>query len=118
VKAASSIDEYLEGVPPEKAAELARLRAIVRDEVPEAIEAIAYAMPAFRLGHRYFLGFAATKSGCSLYTGRGALHEFASELEPNQRHWKGTINYASDSPLPEDLVRRIVRLRFAELRGT
>jgi uncharacterized protein YdhG (YjbR/CyaY superfamily) len=115
VKAASSIDEYLEGTPPGKRAELERLRGLVHAEVPDAIESIAYAMPAFRLGDRYFLGFSATKTGCSIYTGRGALEELAAELEPYHL-WKGTINYPCERPLAADLVRRIVRLRLAEFR--
>jgi uncharacterized protein YdhG (YjbR/CyaY superfamily) len=116
VKAAASVDEYLEGISPEKRTELERLRAIIRDEAPEAVEAIAYAMPAFRIGKRYFLGFSATKTGCSIYPGRGALEMLAAELTP-YRLWKGTINYPCDKPLPGDLVRRIVQLRLAEFQA-
>jgi len=116
MKAAGSIDAYLADVPSDKRPELERLRAIVRDEVPEAVETIAYAMPAFRLEGRYLLGFSATKRGCSFYPGRLPMEMVEGELS-GYRVWKGTINYDCVAPLPEPLVRKIVRARVAQLRS-
>lgn len=116
MKAAASIAEYLAGVEPEKRVELERLRSIVNDEVPEAVETIAYAMPAFRLDGRYFLGFSATKRGCSFYPGRLPAETIEGELAGYQV-WKGTINYDCAEPLPENLVRAIIRARAAHLRS-
>jgi len=116
MKAAGSIGEYLAGVPSDKRAELERLRAIVRDEVPEAVETIAYSMPAFRLAGRYFIGFSATKRGCSFYPGRLPAEVVEGKLA-GYKVWKGTINYDCDKPLPEPLVREILRARVAQFRS-
>ena len=62
--AAATIDDYLAAVPDDKRAELERLRRMIRALAPEAVETIAYAMPAYKIDGRYFIGFAATKASC------------------------------------------------------
>jgi uncharacterized protein YdhG (YjbR/CyaY superfamily) len=114
--APSSIDEYLAGVEPAKRAELERLRSIVHDEAPEANETIAYNMPAFRLGGRYLLGFAATKTGCSFYPGRLPAEMVDSDLAP-YKLWKGTINYDPAKPISDAVVRQVIRLRLGQFGG-
>ena len=112
---AASIDEYLAAVPDDKRPELERLRRMIGALAPEAVETIAYAMPAYKINGRYFIGFAATKAHCSLYVGHAPLDVLADELAP-YRLWKGTINYKADAPLPADLVTRIVEARLVEFR--
>ena len=103
--AAATVDEYLAACPDDQRRALQLLRDAIRAAVPEATEGIAYSMPGYRLGGRYLLGFAATKSGCSLYIGRApvlaSMHDrgLADELVP-YRLWKGTINFTPDRPLP------------------
>jgi len=115
VQAAVSVDEYLAGVPDDKRAELERLRQLIKSTAPEATETIAYAMPAYKIGGRYFMGFGATKAHCSLYVGRAPLTVLADELAP-YRLWKGTINYGAEAPLPAELVTRIVEARLVEFQ--
>lgn len=108
-----SVDEYLAGVPDDKRTELERLRGLIKSTAPEAVETIAYTMPAYKVGGRYFMGFGATKAHCSLYVGRAPLTLLADDLAP-YRLWKGTINYKADAPLPAELVKRIVEARLVE----
>ena len=116
MQAAASVDEYLAGVSDDaKRAELERIRRIIRALAPEAVETISYAMPAYKIDGRYFLGYAATKANCSLYVGHAPLDVLADELAP-YKLWKGTINYKVDAPLPADLVTRIVEARLVEFR--
>jgi uncharacterized protein YdhG (YjbR/CyaY superfamily) len=115
MQAAASIDEYLAGLPGTKRAELERLRRLIGTLAPEAVETISYAMPAFKIDGRYFVGFSATKAHLSLYVGHAPLEVLADELAP-YRLWKGTINYKVDAPLPDDLVTRVVEARLVEFR--
>ena len=107
------IDDYLARAPADKRAALERLRGQIRSLAPQATEAISYGMPAFRLGERYFAGFGATKQGCSLYIGRAPVQACADDLT-GYRVWKGTVNFAPDRPLPDELVAKLVRSRLAE----
>lgn len=111
-----TVDEYLAALPDEKRAVLDHLRALIRAAVPDATEAIAYGMPSFKLDGRWLVGYGATKTGFSLYAGRAPTVAYAEELA-GYRTWKGTINFSSDQPLPDELVTQLVQARVAEYRA-
>jgi uncharacterized protein YdhG (YjbR/CyaY superfamily) len=110
-----TVDEYLDGLPEAQRHALEQLRAHIKAAAPDAIEAISYSLPAFKLDGRFFIGFGAAKDHQSLYAGRAPTEAFKSELS-GYRLWKGTINFKAGQPLSENLVTRIVRFRLAEYR--
>jgi uncharacterized protein YdhG (YjbR/CyaY superfamily) len=114
--AAATIDEYLAGVPDDKRAALERLREQIHAAVPDAIEAISYGLPTFKLDGRWFVAFGIAKKYCSFYAGGAPLEALADELA-GYRLWKGTINYPADQPLPAELVTKLIRVRLAEHRA-
>ena len=114
--AAATIDEYLAGVPDDKRAALERLRAQIHEAAPEAIEAISYGVPGFKLDGRYLLGFGVAKEHCSFYTGRAPIKAYAAELG-GYPQGKGTINFRPDRPLPAEVVTKLVEMRVAEIRA-
>lgn len=109
------VNTYLEQFPPPCRDRLSQIRQIVREEVPEATESISYGMPAWKLngkplvymaGYRQHIGFYATPSG----------HEaFRVELAAYKKG-KGSVQFPLDQPLPDDLIRRMVRFRAEENR--
>jgi uncharacterized protein YdhG (YjbR/CyaY superfamily) len=113
---ATTIDEYLAGVPDDKRAALERLREQIHDAAPDATEAIAYGMPAFKLDGRWFVGFGATKKHCSFYAGKAPTVAHAAALA-GYRLLKGTISFLPAEPLPPALVRALVEVRLAEYRA-
>ena len=113
---AATIDEYLAGVPDDKRAALERLRVQIHATAPDAIEAISYGMPAFKLDGRYFVGFGVAKEHCSFYAGRAPIEALADELT-GYRLWKGTINFHPDQPLSAQLVTKLVQVRVTEYRA-
>jgi uncharacterized protein YdhG (YjbR/CyaY superfamily) len=110
----TSVDEYLAGVPSDDArASLLKLRAIIREEVPEASEIISYGIPTFKL-KKFAVSYAAFKNHCSFFPGY-TVRDFTDELK-GYKTSKGTIQFPNDQPLPEALVRAIVRARLAEYK--
>ena len=103
-----TIDEYLAGVSPDKRAALQALREIIRSEAPDAEECISYQMPAFRL-NGMLLGFAAASNHCALYAWNGTTVEAFKDALKGYDTSEGTIRFTPDKPLPEALVRRLVR---------
>lgn len=73
-------------------------------------------MPAYKLNGKYVAGFAAFKNHCSYfpYSG-GVLETLASELDKYVTS-KGTVRFPIDKPLPKVLVRKMVKIRLAELK--
>jgi len=107
-----TVDDYLAQVASETARQaLIRLRAIIRDEIPDAEELIKYGIPSYKQAG-YVVCFAAYKKHCSLFPGH-TVRDFTEELK-GYKTSKGTIQFSPDSPLPESLVRSIVRARRDE----
>ncbi len=108
----TTIDEYLALVASEVAREtLKKLRAIIKDEIPEAQECISYRIPTFKAGG-FVIAFAAFKNHCSLFPGH-TVADFSDQLK-GYKISKGTIQFPHDKPPPESLVRDIVRARMKE----
>lgn len=106
----SVVDAYILNFPAEVREKLEELRAIIRAAAPEAEETISYGMPAYKR-HKVLVYFAGYKGHVGLYpTGQG-IEAFAQELGPYV--WsKGAVQFPLDVPLPEDLIRRMVRYRL------
>ena len=104
---ASSTDEYLAQLTWEDArTSLSKLRAIIREEIPDAEDCISYGMPGYKF-NGYICGFAAFKNHCSFFPG-GIVPEFAKELKGFKTS-KGTIQFHPDKPIPEKSLRAILR---------
>jgi len=111
---AKSVEEYLAGIPEPARSTLTHIRAVIRSVVPkETSEVISYGMPMFKY-NGMLVAYAAFKDHCSLFpTGSGVLDRFEKELR-GYRTSKGTIQFPSDQPLPDALVKKIVRARVKE----
>lgn len=110
---AANVDAYIARFSPEMQAVLEEVRAAVRAAAPEAVEQIAYAMPAYKLGGKPLVYFAAYKSHVGFYatpTGHAAFVEELSKFKQG----KGSVQFPLDEPMPLDLIGRIVRFRTAE----
>ena len=110
-----TIDDYLAAVPDERRGVVEELRRTVRAAAPEAIETIAYQMPALRShGGQFLVSYAAYKNHYSLFPASGAVVEALGEELTPYLAGKGTIRFPADKPVPAGLVTRIVKVRLDE----
>ena len=114
--AVKTVDEYLAGLPEPARSTLKHMRAVIRSVVPkDTTEVISYGMPMFKF-NGMLVGYAAFAKHCSLFpTGSGVIEQFATELKGYSRD-KGTIRFPADKPLPDTLLKKIVRARVKENR--
>lgn len=112
----TTIDEYLSRVTAEQRVVLAHLRTVIRAAAPDAEECISYDMPAYRLDRRMLLSFAAAAKHCALHIGAHPLSVHAHELERYDTT-KGAVRFPPSRPLPDALVRKLVKTRIAERKG-
>jgi uncharacterized protein YdhG (YjbR/CyaY superfamily) len=112
--AAKTVDEYLSGLPEPARSTLTHIRAVIRSVVPkDTTEVISYRIPMFKY-KGMLVGYAAFAKHCSLFpTGSGVIQRFEKELK-GYRVSKGTIQFPSDKPLPDALLKKIVKARVAE----
>ena len=109
------VDAFLEKLPRDARATLEGLRATIAAEAPGAVESINYGVPAFKLLGRPFVSFGAGKSHLSFYVRSPTVMEAHREELASYSTSKGTVHFAPGAPLPNDLVRKLVRARIAEI---
>lgn len=109
-------DEYLAGVPEPAHSTLQHIRAVIQSVVPkETTEVISYGIPMFKY-KGMLIAYAAYAKHCSLFpTGSGVIEKFSKELK-NYSTNKGTIRFPADKPIPDALIKKIVKARVAENR--
>jgi uncharacterized protein YdhG (YjbR/CyaY superfamily) len=106
------IDEYIRLFPANVQVLLDALRAVIKEEAPEAVEKISYGMPTFAQ-HGNICHFAAFKNHIGFFPGANGIAMFLSEMSGYVTS-KGTVQFPYATPIPFDLIRRIVRFRLTE----
>lgn len=108
----TTIDEYIAGFPPDVQEKLQQIRALIKDEAPQAQETISYGVAAFKL-HGPLIYFAGFRNHLSVYPAPRGYPQFEDELAA-YKGGKGTVQFPLNKPIPFDLIRRIVRFRLEE----
>jgi uncharacterized protein YdhG (YjbR/CyaY superfamily) len=115
--APTTVDEFLAELPDDRRGPMQTLRRAIRAAAPDAVETIAYNMPAFRTRDgRFLVSYDAFKAHYSLFPFTdGMVAAYGDELAPYLAG-KGTLRFPASRPIPEDLVKRLVAIRVAELK--
>jgi len=109
-----TIDDYISSFPISTQKILESIRKALKEEVPEATEAISYGMPTFKLNGN-LVHFAAYKHHIGFYPTPSGVEAFKKDLEKYKTS-KGAIQFPIDQPIPLELFKRIVRYRVKELK--
>ena len=110
-----TIDEYIETFPNEVQRLLRKMRRTISEAAPEAVEAISYQMPTFKLHGKNLVHFAAFKSHIGFYPIPSGIKAFQKELAP-YKQGKGSVQFPFDRPIPVSLVKKIVAFRVKEAK--
>ena len=108
----SSIEEYVQRFPPDIQEKLQRIREVIRNAAPEAVEAIKYQIPTF-VWKGNLVHFAAFKKHIGFYPTPSGIEAFQDELSEYKTS-KGAVQFPLDSPVPYSLITKIVKFRMRE----
>ena len=108
----SNIDEYIAQCPQEVQPVLTRLRAVIHEAAPGAVEKISYQMPTFYLNGN-LVHFAAFEHHLGFYPTPSGIEHFKDEISAYKSS-KGAVQFPLDQPIPYELVGRIVKFRVEE----
>ncbi|MGZ7044415.1 MAG: iron chaperone [Methanobacterium sp.] len=107
------VDEYISSAPKKHQEALKNIRNAIREAAPQAEELISYRIPSYKY-HGSLVHFAAFKNHCSfIVVNKTILETFKSELEGYYTSG-ATIRFTALKPLPEALVKKIVKKRMEE----
>jgi uncharacterized protein YdhG (YjbR/CyaY superfamily) len=111
------VDAYLAGLDEPKRSTLEALRRSILAVVPDAEEGISYGVPAFRVNGKVVAGFAAHKNHLSYLPHSGELLATLVDELQGYELTKGSVQFPIDEPLPDDLVRTLVKAKLESLTG-
>ncbi len=108
----TTVDEYIAQFPENVQQLLVKIRAVIKESAPEAVEKISYQMPGYYLkgtlvwfgAHAHHIGFYPTGSGIAAFT---------EELS-DYKQSKGAVQFPLDKPIPYELISKIVKFKIAE----
>jgi uncharacterized protein YdhG (YjbR/CyaY superfamily) len=106
-KKPSSIDEYIALFPKDVQDILEKMRQTIQNAAPSAAEAISYQMPTFKLNGKNLVHFAAFQHHIKFYPIPSGIAAFKKELSA-YKQGKGSVQFPLGTPVPYDLVKRIV----------
>ena len=113
--AKSDIDKFFASVEEPKRSTLEEMRRRVLEVVPDAEQTIKYGMPAFTKDGWCFVCIAPFKNhiNWSPYSSK-VFPQLEDELQ-SYVFSKGSMQFAIDKPLPKTLVKKLIKVRLAEI---
>jgi uncharacterized protein YdhG (YjbR/CyaY superfamily) len=109
----ATVAEYLGELPDDTRSVLTKLRKAILAAAPKASERMAYRIPVYRINGD-IVAFAAFKAHCSLVTMSSKIIKTLKNELDTYKISGTTIQFRVDRPLPQALVRKIVKLRIKE----
>lgn len=104
---------YLDAQPEPQRTTLETTAARLRSLLPGAAECISYGMPAFKVDGTAIAGLAGFTRHCSYFPHSGATLGRIAEHLAGYDFDEGTLRFPVDTPLPRDLLRKLVAARLA-----
>lgn len=115
LNASTPVDDYIAKFPAEVQEILQRFRAIVHELAPDAVEELAYGLPAYKLNGKPLVYFGGYTKHIGLYATPSGHEAFKDDLAP-YKQGKGSVQFPLKDPMPYPIVERLVKYRVDEVR--
>jgi uncharacterized protein YdhG (YjbR/CyaY superfamily) len=115
-----TVDDYLSELEPADRDVIGRVYALARDEAPGAEQGKGYGMPALVYRGKPLIAVMRAKKHVGIYPfSPDAVAAVADEVGsvPDSGLDKGTIRFQPEHPLPDELIRALVRFRRDQIDG-
>jgi uncharacterized protein YdhG (YjbR/CyaY superfamily) len=110
-----AVDEYLSGLDEPARLALERVRDVALEVAPGAEQGRSYGMAALRLRGKPLLGLLSARQHLSVFPFSPDVVDAVRDRLDGYELSKGTIRFTADHPLPDDVLRDVVRLRAEEI---
>jgi len=109
----NEVDKYIATFPQEVQEILKKIREIIKNEAPDAVEGFAYGMPSYKTHGKPLVYFAGYKSHIGFYATPSGHESFLTELA-KYKQGKGSVQFPIDEPMPFELIQQMVAFRVQE----
>ncbi len=109
----NEVEQYISVFPEEVQGRLNVIRSIILELAPEATERICMRMPTYDMNGKWLVHFAGFEKHIGFYPQPEGIVAFKEKLK-GYKTSKGTVQFPLNKPLPEELIREIVRFRVDE----
>lgn len=106
-----TVDEYIQSFPKKTQIHLKAIRKIIKETAPDAVEQIAYKMPAYKLNKKPLVYFAGYEKHIGFYATASGHAKFEKALS-KYKQGKGSVQFPIDELMPLDLIKKIVEFRI------
>lgn len=113
----SAVDDYLGSLDVATRTTLEHIRDLVMDLVPEAEQGVSYGMATLKYRQKPLLAFLAAKHHLSIFPFSPKVVDSVREQLAGFELSKGTIRFTIATPVPDEIVRDLVRRRMDEIVG-
>lgn len=102
---------YLSAPSPHRETML-EMRDRILEIVPDAVEAISYGMPAFKVDGTVVAGLLANKNHVGYYPFSGSILKLFPEELAKYSQTMSAIHVPTDKPLPKGLIKKLIKARI------
>jgi uncharacterized protein YdhG (YjbR/CyaY superfamily) len=111
----STVDEYFASLDPDARGAFERVRRVALKTAPTAEAGTSYGMAALMVRGKPLLGFKAAQKHLSVFPFSPEAVDAVRDRLAGFELSKGTIRFTAAKPIPDDVVRDLVRARLAEI---
>lgn len=111
-----SVQDYLDQFDQPVQAKLNALRQLIKTESPKAEESMSYGLIGYKLRGKPLVYIGGFKKHIGLYATPNGHEAFRQEFAP-YKQGKGSVQFPLDSPLPLELVKKVVQYRNKQIGG-
>ncbi|MEZ5227021.1 MAG: DUF1801 domain-containing protein [Acidimicrobiales bacterium] len=111
----AQVDAHLAKLPEPQRSTLQALRSTLLAILPHAEEKLSYSMPCVALQGKAVAGYDGFKDHCSYFPHSGNVLPKIEGLPADAMTTTGTLQFPVDEPLSASLVRKLVKVRMAEI---
>lgn len=108
-----TVDSYIESFSDDIQEKLICLRRLIKENVPEANEVIAWGVPTYNL-NGFLVQFAAYKKHIGFYTSPRTLQHFQRQLKGYKTNSKNTLHLPINQDLPIELLKEMILYKVRE----
>lgn len=114
--ASQEVEKYLSQFSGEVRKKLDTMRAIIKNESPEAVESFSYGLVGYKLNGKPLAYFGGFEKHIGFYATPNGHEKFKKDFA-KYKQGKGSVQLPLTEPLPKELIKKVIAYRNDSVRS-